>query len=333
MRGAKRVGAIYGYGRSGTTWLGAIVARHPDVLYRFEPFRWSRGLRAGRLTELGSDAYDADELLGPEKLYNALLPANPLFEKQPFTRKNFRYRADVGPWFRKYFYGAARKIAPLATLYKWAYTPVAPPIIVFKDVSRERVMRELLNRGHVPLVYIVRHPCGNLLSITKGQKAGLMPTERRELLDPLLKSLTPDLHEQFRNRLPGLTILEKETLLWRASVEHCCRNVMKSKHALLVFYENLCKDPVGVTQEVMDCFGLGLDDKVRHFLEGAATSSNAHVGGRVGFSRQYFSVNKNSQTVAYRWRTELTEDQKSSIMDIVGDSFVWRLGQKEAGWE
>ncbi|MDJ0687655.1 MAG: hypothetical protein QNJ41_04015 [Xenococcaceae cyanobacterium MO_188.B32] len=32
------MGALFGLGRSGTTWLGAIVASHPEILYRFEPF-------------------------------------------------------------------------------------------------------------------------------------------------------------------------------------------------------------------------------------------------------------------------------------------------------
>ena len=90
------LGAIFGAGRSGTTWLGSVVSSHPDVAYRFEPFHRLEN-RNNHLKEvrqkIESNSVSSQDLF---LLYQALLPAAPEMEKQPFFSKTFERRFSKG---------------------------------------------------------------------------------------------------------------------------------------------------------------------------------------------------------------------------------------------
>ncbi|MGL6343136.1 MAG: hypothetical protein ACRC80_28855, partial [Waterburya sp.] len=85
---APKLGGIFGTGRCGTTWLGAMVSSHPDVAYRFEPFhrlKKSKIAIATALEKIRAEDFSAQDL---NLIYQALLPAYPEVEKPPFFAKN-----------------------------------------------------------------------------------------------------------------------------------------------------------------------------------------------------------------------------------------------------
>src|SRR6266542_3790548 len=84
---ARRVMGIFGTGRSGTTWLGAILSSHPDVIYRFEPLRV--GANAGAKLSRFCHALGMGKVKGEAsgELYELLRPAHCEMEKPPFFPK------------------------------------------------------------------------------------------------------------------------------------------------------------------------------------------------------------------------------------------------------
>ena len=76
-----KIGAIFGTGRSGSTWVGAVINTHPKIAYRFEPFdrvpndpAIQKAMQLLKFGDLNDQALDI--------IYQALLPANPLADQQ-----------------------------------------------------------------------------------------------------------------------------------------------------------------------------------------------------------------------------------------------------------
>ena len=86
-----KMGSIFGTGRSGTTWLGAMVSSHPEIAYRFEPFHRLGATQPAveeALETIRSNEFSYKDL---SSVYQALLPAYPQAEKPPFFPKNCQF--------------------------------------------------------------------------------------------------------------------------------------------------------------------------------------------------------------------------------------------------
>ena len=98
-----KLGAIFGTGRSGTTWLGSIVSSHPEISYRFEPFHrlQNTNIEIRKAIDLiRADTFSVKDL--PD-IYQALSPAYPESEKPPFFNKKYSLKPG-----RKYVWPLAR---------------------------------------------------------------------------------------------------------------------------------------------------------------------------------------------------------------------------------
>ena len=309
---------IFGSGRSGSTWLGAIVSSHPDIVYRFEPLHRLAGLDA-RVRELRgqlSTGQFGPDMLG--ELYAALLRARPEVEKPPFFAKRDRGSRQLG---RSVLWPLARRSATCARAFERLYTPRARPPLVFKEVTSELIMANLLARTAMRVVYLVRHPCGVAHSTLAGQRRGLMPSDRRRVLGDTIRRLDPELPRRLGFDLERATPIEIEALCWRLDAEIGLAAARASANAHIVVYEDLCADPLGVAQGVLGHFGLALTPATRQFIDRSMHGSGLGklAYGEVGVDA-YFSVFRDPRATRDRWRHELTADDQARVLHLVEDS-------------
>lgn len=317
---------IFGTGRSGSSWLGSIIDSHPQVAYRFEPFH--------RLKDY-SPISQARQLLLAEKLqasdltqiYQALLPAHPVLERPPFFPKNYGFTLGKA-WVRV----LTRKSTMLQPLFKWLYTTNTQPPIVFKEVTEERIMLQLLARTVTPIVYLVRHPCAVTLSTVTGQKQQVMPTGRHNILDKILKRHDPALFDQYTEKLEMMDLLEKEALLWRIDVEKGISATQTYENALLVIYENLCDNPLTIAKQVFTHFGLDFSSQTSDYLNALTQSEPSETLHEFGV-KSYFSVNKNPALMKDKWKQKMTSADQQRVLSLVQSSDAFQLCATLGKWD
>lgn len=324
-----KLGGIFGIGRCGTTWLGAMVSSHPEVAYRFEPFhrlKKSKIAISTALERIRAEDFSTQDL---DLIYQALLPAYPEIEKPPFFAKNY----GMFPLGRTLTWTLARKTSWAGNVFSQLYQPQGKPTLIFKEVALVDVLTKLLSVNQVPIVYMLRHPCGVISSVLKGQQDALMPTGRRSVLLNLLTEHQPQLAAQYAAKLPEMHVAEQEALLWLLDAEKAIQVCQANPHALIVVYEQLVEKPLETLEKIFSHFGLSMDSQVEKFLEQSTEYSLASriKRGEIGIN-QYFSIFRDSQSCRDRWKQEMSLEDINRIMNIVNQSQGYALGAATGLW-
>lgn len=326
------IGAILGLGRSGTTWLGAIVASHPKILYRFEPFH-----RLQKTQPAIKEMYDLimSDNISPEdvpRIYQCLLPAYPESEKPPFFTKDFSSRLSFG---KSFFWPLARKNAFLSPVFRSLYTPKEKPFLIFKEVDYSDMVVTFLNKTEIPVVYIIRHPCAVTSSIVRGQKDALMPMpeDRLVVLKRVLPKHAPKLAEIYEHKLEELTTIEQEALYWVVQTGRALRACEQSPNGLVVIYEDLTERPVEIAKQVFQHFNLTMPEEAIAFIEESSNKSlkSAIKRGQVNMNK-YFTIFRDRKVARDRWKEEMSPEDQMRVMEIVKDSPEFSFGVEKGFW-
>ncbi len=325
MKSPSQIMGIFGTGRSGSSWIGSIIDSHPQVAYRFEPFHRLKHYppieQARRL--LDSEQIKESDL---STVYRALLPAHPKIERAPFFPKEYGFSYGKS-WLRT----SALTFKVLNPLFKWLYTPNGQPPIVFKEVTMEPMMAKLLTHTLMPVVYLIRHPCAVVASTVKGQKQGVMFTGRHSILTKLLQKYGHEWSESYISQLENMNLLEKETLLWRIDVERGISAAKKHEKALIVIYETLCDDPLTVSKQVFDHFGLDFSTQTVDYLETLMGKEQSHNKGELGI-KPYFSVIRNPASMKDKWKQNMSAEDRQRVLMLVQDSPAFQFCATLGKW-
>ena len=330
MGTGNKLKAIIGANRSGTTWLGTLVDSHPEVIYRFEPFH--RSLRTNAELRSYIKMFDSpdlsDEML--ERTYRLLLEAHPLTSKPPFFKKN--YRGDIGILW---MWMVAKGFDPARSLYKRLYTPGETYPLVFKEVSYERRMKNILSNTSIPITYLIRHPAGTVLSETKGQMTGKMPTGRHKILKNQLKKYNPVLYERYESEIDSMSLLEKNALNWRVDLEIGVSAIRETGKGLLLTYEQLCEDAYTQVNRVFDNFGLQMEKETELFIDKlySIEDSNKKLSRKINWGDDFFKVNRNPKKQKSAWKSSITADERKKIEKLVQDSEAFQYCAALGGWD
>lgn len=328
-----KVGAIFGTGRSGSTWLGSIVNSHPDVAYRFEPFHriWlgARGVtRASQFTRafMQSDQLNNEAV---DQLYLELIKANPATEKPPFHRKS--NCTNVG---RNLTWLIARKFEIVLPLFSRIYTPSGSPPLVFKEVDLHKMMDNMLQRTNVPVVYLIRHPFGVISSILEGQKKNIMPTKKISVLESILRAHDVGLANRYADKITTLSLAQLNALQWRMSVEDAWSSIAEQQQALLVFYEDMCKNTVQTVQQVFNHLDIGFTEEVKEFVLKSGGGDEKESSGINGVIQDpYFTVYRNSLKSMNKWKDKLGQNDRKEILEIFKGSEAIEAYFSRGRWE
>lgn len=322
--------AIFGAGRSGTTWLGSIVNSHPQVAYRFEPFHRLKSFDA-EVRECGRILNEA--AISPQDLqrtYTALLKADPLTDKPPFFQKE--PPAKPG---KDLLWPVARKLRLAAPLYRLFHTPAAGTPLVFKEVTYERCMANMLQHTAVPVIYLVRHPCGNVMSDVRGQQEGKMPSGRQTVLASLLANHNPALLERYQHRLDEMTVVEKTALLWRIDLEIGMAAIQQyPQQAMVITYEQICDDAHHYVKTIFDHFQLSYAPQTQQFLNALYDVNGAEKQEiNKDLMDNFFTVYRNPSQQKTAWKKKISDQDRHSIEAIVQDSPSFQHLATLGGWD
>jgi len=304
---------LFGTGRSGTTWLGTILDAHPDIAYRFEPFHRAKNdpqLKPLKQRLINGEASD-DDL---DQLYHRLRQADPLTDKPPFFAKRGMRTTGI-----EYACRAGQLCKPLRPLFRRLYTPPDWRPVVFKEVGTERLMDAMMSDADLPAVYLVRHPCGMVESVMRGQAKGVMSTGRIDHLESILRDQSPYLYERYAGRFDELTPAEKNALTWRLDVECGYEAIQRSPNGMLVTFEELCDDAHSVVRRICEHFGLTFTDSMQRLLDRMyGLDQTAHSRREV--RDPYFTVFRNPHEQRDRWQSQMTDADREAVKQVVADS-------------
>jgi hypothetical protein len=323
------INMIIGAGRSGTTWLGSIINTHPEVSYRFEPFHRLQGEIPGieNFVDVLTDPELTDDAL--RQVYDALVKADPLTKKPPFFKKNNSPNSGVQlTWF------LSRIFRPAKIVYSSFYTPSNTSPLVIKEVSFEMYMKNLLANTSMPITYLVRHPCGNILSELRGQQTGNMSAHRQKYLGKLMKGHDPLLYERYGQSIDHMSPLEKTAWIWRISLEMGVEAIQSTKKGLLITYEQLCDDPYEYAKQVFHNFGLTYPQEAEQFIDQLySTENEAKPTRHKDLMNGFFTVYRNPEKQKNAWKAKITREEQTIIENIVWPSPAFEYCAALGRWD
>jgi hypothetical protein len=322
----KRIAAILGTGRSGTTWLGSIINAHPRIAYRFEPFhRASKGSPVRAFM----NAMTVGNFTKPQiaALYDELVPANPITEKAPFFQKQ-----ELPSMGIELLWKTSRVIPLLRPLFSRLYTPRDNRLLVFKEVTFEDEIDCLLSLKEIPVIYLVRHPSATVSSLIRGQAGGKMPRGRLAVVDSLVKKHSPELAEEFADQVDSMDDVELNALLWRIDTEKAIRALDKHGHGYLLTYEQLCDDAYTHVRKICSEFSLDFHPQMEQFLDALYNRNVDKASLPKDVRDSYFTVFRDPRKTKDAWKKNWSEENERKVARIVGNSITVQRCSKIGNW-
>ncbi|NEO11841.1 MULTISPECIES: sulfotransferase [Moorena] len=254
----KRPILILGHGRSGTSWVGKTLSTANRAIYYYEPCNLDITGKGNMDTWFRyTRPGERDDLL--ENAFDNV------FKDLPFG----------GGWYRGF----------------WARALPNYQIIV-KDVASLMSIEWVFKRYNPKLLVIVRHPCPTVLSeINKETPAEL---SRDTLLHQ--SSLFQDHLEPYRSVIEAAkTPIEIFSAIWAARHRVVADALSRNPEWLLIFYEELCLDPIGKFKELFEQFELPWNRRVENHVLQSSTNNIPGRYSKVRISNQ--QINKWKQTM------------------------------------
>jgi len=312
---------VFGLPRSGTTWVGKLFDSHPDTLYRHEPDSVRR-ISLPLFPEKQNASQYRQELeqfvtLLPQMRHPKVVGKQPLFPKsyQSVTAL-VAYRASVA---------IAKAAGSLQRNFPCFYRPNAAGServhLVWKSIEssgRLGVCIEALPNARA--IHLMRHPCGYVASVLRGQASKRSDWPEAAANNPwLLKLLLATPTGEARGFSPGdierFTHEERLAWCWVLSQEKILGDVASCERVLTVRYEDVCGDPLGMTQRMFEFAGLDWQPQTEGFVRASTEATNTG----------YYSVFKNPEGAAERWRSELAPPVIERIKRILRNSSLSQL--------
>ena len=309
---------LFGMPRSGTTWLGKIFDSHPSTLYRHEPDSVRRISSLPLLAETFEGFSRAHlrkycEDIATERHLKVVGKA-PVFAKHYMNRGELiRYRFGIG-------------LSRLASKVGYAIPVFGTPSktnddtrIVWKSIeSLGRLGLFLDALPDARVIHIVRHPCGYVASVERGERrnkfdGSVATSEDYELMEALLKS---SIGRSWGYSIDDIRdMAPEERLAWRWSVfnDKALADSAGNDHVLAFSYESLCDEPIDVARSLIEHAALDWNYQVEEFV----VSSTEQV------DKGYYSVYKNPADSARSWKRSLDAPKVQRILSLVSRSTTW----------
>lgn len=312
---------LFGLPRSGTTWIGKLFDSHPDTLYRHEPDSVQR-----LSMPLFPEKEDAPRYRDELERFVAALPgwrSPEVVGKQPLFPKSYQSAAGLAAYRASVV--AAKAASRIHRHFPCVYRPTGAggrhARVVWKSVeSSGRLGACIKALPEVRAIHLMRHPCGVVASRLRGAvKHGFgQPTWEAGglwVLKQLLATTSGQAHGMDLDAIRRLTPEEQETWSWVLTQEKTLADAAGSERVLTIRYEDVCARPIEMARRMFEFAGLDWQLQTEKF---ALASTRASDSG-------YYSVFKNPQASAERWRSELAPPVIERVERILRGSPVRRF--------
>ncbi len=297
---------VLGAPRSGTTWLAKIVDSHPGVVYRHEPDK---------------------ALPPPEPLTADAVPAliarwaaarrPSVVTKRPFFAKS--WQPAWARWVRALLAGGADLASRTPLPWRVSAIPdlAAGPAgrLLIKSIALSNAAGTLARAlPDSRIVFILRHPCGQVASVMRGNRHRRfdlrtrgtdMPFDEAAAVSHAAVSGVP---EPAFQALPDAA---KYAWSWRCFNETAYADLASLPNVRIVPYEALCADPVAVSGALMAFIGLDWTPATAAFV----ASSAAHQG-----EAGYYAVYRDAVAAAESWRRTMDPADIAAVRAVVAGS-------------
>lgn len=296
-----------------------IFDHHPMVFASHEPERFVAK------PKFRTDQTDDDQAREARTYIEALFAARPLraMRKRPIRRK--AYRSRLGHEMRRgVLYGltaaerlASRGRANLAGLSVPDFADLSSATMVVKSVSHQLLLDRIIPHApEVKLIFLVRHPCGNVHSNLQGQSRAAMS---QQFLPPRADLARLYAFDHPAEGLSEADFTQLEILAYRWAVfnDRVWRALSGRENVRFLRYEDLCNDPIGQAKGLFDWTGLDWTESCERFLR-ASISSEADAAG-------YHDLTRNPQIAAHKWRDEMAVEDIATVLEICRKSAAFTL--------
>ena len=310
---------VTGAPRSGSTWVGNVLALDRTSGYIHEPFnrRCSRGIFRTGFPH--SFVYLTPETEGPyiEALRDTMAwRYSPRSELRAIgVRRWPRPRKALGRLVRDYAYFETMRLRGARVILK-------DPIAVF---SADWIAR----RFDARVVAVIRHPAGFVASL---RAAGWHRVHfdvflnQPQLMRDRLAPFADEIEAAFRTRPDAI---DAGTLLWRIIHHHIAR--LQDEHPDWVFvrHEDLARDPEAAFPDLFARLGLEFTEKVRANLDRFTSESGGGLG-RLSLYGNRRKTMRSSHDRMHAFRKRLTAEEIARIKR--GAAPLWQRFYDDADW-
>jgi hypothetical protein len=287
---------VTGIHRSGTTWVGRMLAAGGGLTYANEPLSVSH-----RQGILGADVKYWYTYVNKENEAQYL----PAFQDLAGLRYQFfkelrtiRSRKDILRMGRDYFNFTYGRLSGHRVLYKDPFASFSTPW--FAD------------RLNCQVVIVIRHPAGFGSSL---KRLG-WPFQIQDLLaQPLLMR---DFLEQDRSALESVApddIIGRASLLWKVLYRTVHQTLQKHPDLIVVRHDDLSRDPVLGFRELYQKLGYTFTPKVEDTILNTSSSENPSKLAK----NKTHSVKLDSRANLDNWRKILTPEEVTRIRKMTED--------------
>ena len=323
---------LFGVHRSGTTWVGKIFDSHPQTMYRHEPDTFSDLPRMPFVADVAeAEVFRAavDEFLHSLPQMNSSFVADSL----PVFRKAYRSSWQNSAHLLSVLKAKVGRRVPFLGEFRvqpWAdYESATNLQIVWKSICSLGRLGVLMRVAkHRKAIVLLRHPCAVVASVKRGRAEGHLRNDASvdyPLLGALLDTATGKRYGVTVDDLRRLEPEERLAWKWVLTYEKALDDMSGlDDAALVVRYEDICVDPKGWTRKMFEFCTLPWDSQTETFLIRSTSKPRGQMGTSL-FGSGYFSVFKDPQKSANRWREELKSGEIDRVVGVLNRSSLARF--------
>ncbi|MDQ6956702.1 MAG: sulfotransferase domain-containing protein [Mariprofundaceae bacterium] len=293
---------ICGLHRSGTTYMGEILAQsNRDISVIHELFNFGNGLKQ---VDCWYPYLTSGMKASPyiQTIEDALLAKGAL--KKPSLNK---------VWYKYLFH----RISGGRMQFPWRYLKLrhqlhlSPQHVIWKDPFCTLMLDYITRYKGCPTICMVKHPCALYSSIAKQnwhfdiQHLGRQTSLINDFGSGITRSVWQE--AQTSNHL-------SIAILWKIMSRIVIHIQSLSDSLLLVRHEDLCYQPLQVIEAVSAHVNIPINDKMRQFLLQSTQGNRIEV--EAGVTR---SFHRDSRSLPQAWENQLSAEQVSEILDVVGE--------------
>jgi hypothetical protein len=304
---------VTGAHRSGTSWVGQMIAQSPGVCYIHEPFSVSDAPGPGICGVTFENWFTHIDATNERRYYAALRKTIALDYALGAAVRSIRGSGDLRRVLDEYL---------LVTMHRLRRSRA-----LLKDPIALLSAEWLAERFDMSVVVLVRHPAAFVSSIKRLN--WLHPfehfTRQERLMDTLLRPFASQVEVYATTEQ---SLFDQAILLWK--ILHHAIAQYRQRHPDWIFlrHEDLSRDYLNGFRTLYRCLDLEFTDSVAAAIEEYCKASNpTEVVAPVGSDA---ALRRNSRSNIWNWQQRLTSAEISRIRDSVED--VSRVFYADEDW-